>query len=221
MFERIQNQFSGDEFSGDENEDVENESDNVSEFNFESTDLDERDFSFGICRDLILNDDVDIIEHLNETDTFLFINGNPAEEADILCFEKSYIRAFYEDKNNNWFYECTGPFIRGTNDRAMSSFGDIAYIKIPIDSSGLTAFIPKVQIEKILLSSHKVYYINPMLENGIQKMITHSVSWQNSYGPQHFRNFVSANHCQSGSSILIYTLKVCRDPEKCVRSIFT
>ena len=232
MFERYRYEFSGDEFSGDEfSGDIEvmneedDDADELSEFNFEDIDINERDVNFDrTCKDLILNDDVDIVAHLNETDTFLFINGNPTDEDNILCFEKSYIRAFYEDKNNNWFYECTGPFIRDrngilTNDRSMSSFGNTTYIKIPIDSSGLTGFIPKVQIKKILLSSYKVYYINPMLENGIQKMITHSVSWQNSYGPRNRINFVSANHCQSGSSILIYTLKVCNDPERCVRSI--
>jgi hypothetical protein len=59
-----------------------------------------------------------------------------------------------------------------------------------------------------------------MIENGTQKMISHTVSWQNAYGPPGNVDYYGANHCQSGSNILIYTLKVCRDPERCVRSIF-
>ena len=226
-------EFSGDELSVNESEDNEdmdeedNDTEEIERFNFEDIDIDERDVNFNrSCKDLVLNDDVNIVAHLNEIDTFLFIKGNPSVEPEILCFEKSYLRSFLENKDDNWFYECTGPFIRDrngilTNDRSMNSFGNTAYIKIPINSYGLNCFIPKVQIEKILLSSHKVYYINPMLENGIQKMITHSVSWQNSYGPRNRRNFVSANHCQSRSGIIIYNIKVCKDPERCVRSIFT
>jgi hypothetical protein len=32
-------------------------------------------------------------------------------------------------------------------------------------------------------------------------------------------SMMSANHCQVGSNLLVYKLKVCRDPEMCVRSI--
>lgn len=33
------------------------------------------------------------------------------------------------------------------------------------------------------------------------------------------QTLVSANYCQVGSNLLVYKLKVCRDPEMCVRSI--
>jgi hypothetical protein len=104
----------------------------------------------------------------------------------------------------------------------MSSFVDYPYLKIFINDEGLLGFIPLIQIRKILVSEYRVYYINPLLdENGNQKMITHTVTWQNSYGPRLNMNYQSANHCQRGSNILIYTLKVCRDPERCILSIMT
>jgi hypothetical protein len=162
----------------------------------------------------------------------LFINGNPAEiGASILCFDKNTIRQFLENKNDNWFYECDGPFLTETdpitgeeivtNDRSMRSIVNFPYIKIFLNEEGLTGFVPLIQIRKLLSSNHKVYYIYPMIENGTQKMISHTVSWQNAYGPPQNRNNISANHCQAGSNILIYTLKVCRDPERCVKSIIS
>ena len=169
-----------------------------------------------------MNDEKNITAHLNETDTFLFINNQPDNGLyDMFCFEKSYIQNILNNKNGNWFYECNGPFIRGTNDRSMNSFINFPYIKLPLNNEGLNGFIPLNQIRSILSSDNKVYYIYPFLQNGSQKMITHSVSWQNSYGPLSQRDFVSANHCQSGSSILIYNLKVCKDSERCVRSFLT
>ena len=52
-------------------------------------------------------------------------------------------------------------------------------------------------------------------------MITHSIGWKVAYGPSQNigRAMVSANHCQYGSSILVYTLKLCKDPERCIKSL--
>ena len=207
--------------SGDVEDDVEDDEDDFDDDDvFEESYLDERNIDFNTCRDLYMTDDIDITTHLNETDTFLFINSSGVNGVyDMFCFEKSYIRNILNNKNDNWFYECNGPIIPGTNDRRMTSFVDFPYIKIPIDTDGLTGFIPILKIQQILTSNKKVYYINPMLENGIQKMITHSVTWQNSLGPRNQMDLVSANHCQAGSSILVYTLKICKDAERCVRSI--
>ena len=209
----------------DEVEDVEDEEDveaeqDLTPFIFENTqDIDERNMTFNKCNDIYMNEEKNITSHLQETDTFLFINSKPDNGVyDIFCFEKSYIQNILNNKNDNWFYECDGPFIAGADDRTMSSFVNFPYIKIPLNMEGLNGFIPLNQIRSILTTNNKVYYIYPFLVNGVQKMITHSVSWQNSYGPQYQRDFVSANHCQGGSSILIYNLKVCRDPELCARS---
>jgi hypothetical protein len=191
-------------------------------FEFDSQDIDERTFDFTTCKDIILDENQDIAEYLSETDTFLFINGNPNElGSNIICFSKDYLRQFIQNKDDNWFYECDG-LLLPSGDRSMSSFVDYPYLKIFINDEGLLGFIPLIQIRKILVSEYRVYYINPLLdENGNQKMITHTVTWQNSYGPRLNMNYQSANHCQRGSNILIYTLKVCRDPERCILSIMT
>jgi ankyrin repeat protein len=216
----------------DFNMETDEDEDEEEDFDFEEAeDINENNFTFDTCKDLILDENVNIVEHLNETDTFLFINGNPSQiGASILCFDKNTIRQFLENKNDNWFYECDGPFLTETdpitgeeivtNDRSMRSIVNFPYIKIFLNEEGLTGFVPLIQIRKLLSSNHKVYYIYPMIENGTQKMISHTVSWQNAYGPPGNVDYYGANHCQSGSNILIYTLKVCRDPERCVRSIF-
>ena len=91
------------------------------------------------------------------------------------------------------------------------------YIKMPANETGkrdvLNAFIPLVQLKKILKRNHKIYYIE------FEKDITHSIGWKNSFGPSRHANWVGANHCQGGSNILLYTLKVCRDPVRCIKSL--
>jgi hypothetical protein len=177
----------------------------------EADDVDERNVTNTTCSDLYtLEDDKNIIEHLNEEDTFLFINRGSTNDFDILCFQKSYIQNIIRDINNTWFYECTGQYSR---------FIDVPYIKIPIDNTGLNGFIPLSQLVTLLSRNNRIYYIYPLLENGVQKMIPLTATWQNSYGPIENRRYVSANHCQDGSNILIYTLKLCTNPERCIRSI--
>ena len=217
--ERFFDENSDDENLGDIDDNV------VDTFEFEETlDIDENTIPNTTCNDLyMLDDDVNILEHLHKNDTFLFVNKGPDNVFDVLCFEKSYIEAIIADRNNNWFYECTGPFITRngvqSNTRSMSSFNPIPYIKIPISNDGLNGFVPVVQIKKLLRSNAKIYYIYPFLDNdGTQKMVTHTSTWQNAYSRD--RSYVSANHCQSGTSILVYTLKLCRDPVRCVKSLF-
>ena len=170
----------------------------------------------------MLDDSVNILEYLSESDTFLFVSKNPLVGAgfDVLCFEKSSIEYIIKDKNN-WFYECTGP-IRPPDPqinlpagtKSAGIYDRETYIKIPADeTTGLNAFIPLVQLQKIFKRNHKIYYIE------FEKDITHSISWKNSFGPSRHANWVSANHCQGASNIFVYTLKVCRDPVRCIKSL--
>ena len=190
----------------------------INAFEFEeAVDIDEALIPNTTCTDFYTGeDDKNIIDHLTETDTFLFISTGPSNEFDVLCFEKNYIENILSNKNDNWFYECIGPIIGETNDRSMSILNPESYIKIPLNSDGLNGFVPLIQLKKLLLSSNKIFYIYPYLENGVQKIITHSTTWKNAYGPE--PDWISANHCQSGSSILVYTLKLCRDPVRCIKS---
>ena len=181
-------------------------------------DIDENTFTNTTCKDLIMQDDsVNILEHLSESDTFLFVSKNPLFGAgfDVLCFEKSSIESIIKDKNN-WLYECTGPIkptLHDPNAKSAGIYDRETYVKLPNDETGLNAFIPLIQLKKILKRNHKIYYIE------FEKDITHSIGWKNSFGPSRHANWVGANHCQGKSNILVYTLKVCRDPVRCIKSL--
>ena len=162
------------------------------------------------------DDSKNILEHLSEdADTFLFVSKNPLVGFDVLCFEKSSIEYIIKDKNN-WLYECTGPIkptLHDPNAKSAGIYDRETYVKLPNDETGLNAFIPLIQLKKILKRNHKIYYIE------FEKDITHSIGWKNSFGPSRHANWVGANHCQGGSNILLYTLKVCRDPVRCIKSL--
>ena len=180
---------------------------------FEQTDdIDERDMNIEgqTCRDVILSDDIPIQEYLETADTFLFINKSSTD--DILCYEKSYIETILDNKSN-WFYECTGRLLDDGNRAIQVGNENDAYIKLPLYKDGLNGFIHLSQVRRLLESDNRIYYVYP---DDID--ITHSISWVNAFGPDHQRNWVSANHCQVGSKLLIYKLKICRDPERCLTS---
>ena len=178
----------------------------------ETDDIDERDMNIQdqTCRDVILNDDMQIQEYLEEADTFLLIHKSSTD--DILCYEKSYIEKILRDKAN-WFYECIGDLL-DNGDRVMN-FGNEndAYIKLPLYKDGLNGFIHLSQMRRLLQSDNRIYYVYP--DN--DKDITHSAAWVNVFGTN--PNWVSANHCQVGSKLLVYKLKICTDPERCLRSL--
>ena len=183
------------------------------QFQFEETDdIDERDINIEgqTCRDVILNDDMQIQQYLADGDTFLLIHKSSTD--DILCYEKSYIETILSDKGN-WFYECIGDLLH--NGNRVMNFGNEndAYIKLPLYKDGLNGFIHLSQMRRLLQSDNRIYYVYP--DN--DKDITHSAAWVNVFGTN--PNWVSANHCQVGSKLLVYKLKICTDPERCLRSL--
>jgi hypothetical protein len=178
----------------------------------ETDDIDERHIQYQTCRDVVLNDDYPIEEYLREADTFLLIHKSSTD--DILCYEKSYIESILNNKNN-WFYECIGRLLDSGNRTIQVGNENDAYIKLPIYKDGLNGFIHLSQVIRLLESDNRIYYVYP--DN--DKDITHSISWKNAFGPDHMRNWISANHCQVGSKLLVYKLKICRDPERCLRSL--
>lgn len=178
----------------------------------ETDDIDERNIQYQTCRDVVLNDDYPIEEYLREADTFLFIHNSSTD--DILCYEKSYIENILNNKDN-WFYECIGRLLDNGNRAINVGNENDAYIKLPIYKDGLNGFIHLSQVIRLLESDNRIYYVYP--DN--DKDITHSISWKNAFGPDHLRNWISANHCQLGSKLLVYKLKICRDPERCLRSL--
>jgi uncharacterized protein YjbI with pentapeptide repeats len=169
------------------------------------------------CQDLIGMMEESSDEFIKAEHAFLMIVLGANNENDVLCYDLDSIDKFYKNYNDGWFYECTGNLILGTQDKAMSKFGETPYVKIPIGMDGQNAFIPANQVakmmEKISTDGAKVFYVVPHLDvDGAQQLITHTVSYKNaSYKTS---DFVSSNHCQAGSSILVYDIKMC-DGEKC------
>ena len=156
------------------------------------------------CNDLYTFDNPSLIEFLEEENSILLINPGLSQNMDILCFTNEYIIQIIKDIYNNWFYDCN-----------IDTGNSTTYVKIPINKDGLNGFISLYQLIRLLNNDSIIYYIIPQLENREQKMITKSATFLNKYSKYPY--YVSANHCQDGSNILIYDLKICGG-DKCVIS---
>lgn len=199
----------------EQDEEMNNEREEEDETELLEIEIDERIFENEKCFDFSMYDSIDILDHLKEKDTFLFVNKGSEtriENFDILCFSYDELTNILEDKNNR-FLECFGEL--------NYNYKPTIYVKLPIDKEGLNGFFPIKKLESVLWSDYRVYYIVPKVnEFNNQKMVNYSISWINAYGPPSERNYVSANHCQEGSNILIYDIKICKNPEKCIYTLF-
>ena len=203
----------------------------VNAFKFEEFDIDERLITAVTCFDFIEDGQVDIENYLNEDESFILINKGSADgDIDIIGYSKEQIRNLISDKSN-WFYECTGDpetniwiFDGQGNrtpnfDKPMGTYGDTPYIKIFINSTGyIHAFIPLIQIKKLLQSKHKIYYIET------SGYFSHSINYDNSWyrilnpGTPPYPT-IGSNHCQYGTGITTYNLRICKNPERCIKSL--
>ena len=174
------------------------------------------------CFDFSMYDEQEISTYLNDPDAFIFVTKDLEDNiGDAFCFSKETLRNIIND-DDKWLYECGGPYIRGTQDRTQGvGVIDFPYVKIPIDrEGGFNAYIPLYKLNIILNTNDKIFYIVPMMQDGIQKMITHTINRKLYLGRNITQtDYFGANHCQNGSSILVYDVKVCRDPERCITSI--
>ena len=175
------------------------------------------------CFDIIMQTSEVIDEFLSNNDVFILINGlNNISDNDIMCYNKELLKNSLIDKSN-WFYECIGKFIPNTRDKSLSSFSpeNSPYIKLTIKGDGFNGFFRKKDIEIIFNEQKiKIFYIIPLLdENNLQKTLTHTIDWTNSYGDKSQRNFVSSNHCQYGSNVMLYTFGICKNTQTCVKSL--
>lgn len=93
--------------------------------------------------------------------------------------------------------ECPGNILENNNKTMEFARNENnAFIKLPLN---IDSFIPLIQVRKIIGSDDRIYYI--YLDN--QNEITHSISWTNAFGPTEHRDWLSANHCQIGSNLLV------------------
>ncbi len=207
----------------------EDENETETPINFEGINYDESRLKT-TCQDLIMFDEKEITEHLNEEGAVILINRGSGSESDsdILCFDRETLSTFYNDKNDGWFYPCTGNLmwnrkndrfgtIELSNDRSAGEIFRKPYVKLPVNMEGMNAFISARELYSMIHSSKNIFYIEPKVDiHGTQISFTHTITWKNVYGEP---SWVSANHCQSGSNILVYEIKVCNNPETCIRSI--
>ena len=189
--------------------------------NFDETSLPNEYF------DIIEQTNMNIMEIMNENPDMILIickTSDEITEHDIMCYDRSRIESMITSKSNH-FYKCNGAFIPNTNDKSLSNIGDITYVSFPINDSGMNGFFNSQNIEFLINPENgRVFYIAPHMvrsEDGKQEqqIITHSIDWQNAYGPIDERNFVGSNHCQYGSSIAIYEIIICANIETCVLSL--
>jgi len=102
-----------------------------------------------------------------------------------------------------YFYECTF-------DSTGFKGGNQTYLSFPTHQEII--YLPIEDVYKLVLH-HKIVHIVPMMEDGVHKKILFSATFKNVHGDVKQRDYVSANHCQEGSDIMIYTLVYGQGPQ--------
>ena len=131
----------------------------------------------------------------------------------IFCYTRSDLDQLLSNQSEFWFFECQGksiPFercIHNNNttltceDKSLDKIGKDVYVKIPIDLTGLNGLVHIEQILSMLSSDHQIF----ILKN-TEKSFTHTISWKNVQKNYRLYDFVSANHCQYGSNMIIFEI---------------
>ena len=179
--------------------------------------IDENDFP-STCTDIFLQSEEEINDILTLND-YILINvvvNNIITSSN--CISKENILKYYNEKEDNHYYECLGALLQ--EGKALTSFSDRnnPYIKLPLNGN---YFIPKNSYVKLLNDNYKIYYIVPYMENGINKHLSHTIDWNNSYNSIGQRAFASADHCQNGSGKYVHRVAFCKDTIACIRSIIS
>lgn len=165
----------------------------------------------GKCFDFVEYDQIEVKDYLlgNPEDHIVLVNIG---ERKALCFSRSRLVEILNDRSSR-FIECVGREIEG-GDRSFVGI-DIRtaprYIRIPADESGLNVFIPEKNVKQAIRSDEKIFCIVPLLftkgrEKGIQAYLTHTVT---EAVFKREEDFVSANHCQKGSNLLLSKFVKC------------
>jgi hypothetical protein len=152
-------------------------------------------------------------------DSNKFILIIPGEEYisddEILCFSENSINKIIRNYRE-WLIECTGQQLmddqgQPTDDKSVQiKESPEFYVGLPIDSDGMLGFVDIRQVKTLtylVKNGLNFCYLVPTDE-----MISHTVSLKNVYG--NYPDWVSANHCQRGSNILIYNIEIC-DGQNC------
>ena len=195
----------------------------ISRCMFNAIDVDENKLP-ETCNDIIDATTYTIESIIDEKIVFVGPNdtGNWRTD-DIMCYDKDVLNDIINDVGNK-FYNCIGDFIANTNDKKLGFYSpeNEPYIKFPVNIEGFNGFFAHNDMTHMYRCTQfcKLFYIVPKLdENGVQMSFTHSIDWNNAFAPPDEQSRISANHCQSGSNILLYTFAICKDIKKCVKSL--
>lgn len=118
---------------------------------------------------------------------------------DAIGFDIQYLISIFNNQDDNWFFKCENKQIKGTNNMRPVKTGK-PYCAIPINKDGMKGLVSVDKIE-YLIKTHRffnqIYFIKYI------DTFTHTISHKNT---THNANYVSSNHCQAGSTYMVYEL---------------
>ena len=95
----------------------------------------------------------------------------------------------------------------------ITMVGDTYYAGIVVDTQGFKLYIDVRELKSLLIlldNGAKAFYLEPKLDQSGQEVsFSHTISFKNAYPSLEIPNLVSANHCQSGSAIMISQICIC------------
>jgi hypothetical protein len=156
------------------------------------------DPSIRTCSDIInLEPEVNIIEFLKDLDALIFLRDSKFS----MCYTKDHLQRIINDKDQ-WLYEClgreTGRSARGV-EKAMTNF-DLRYPYGLFPVGDFSVMIPIQRLNQVVRDKHRVYH---MVKTGdVTTTITHGTLLSDG-------SYVSSNHCQGGSNLIVYNLVLC------------
>jgi hypothetical protein len=148
--------------------------------------------------DVMMVSDVDIAEWLQEDpDNLVFLC-----DEEIICLHKSYVLLYYNDKDDNWFYECTEPTMSPSSLKR-----DNPYIGLPLSKSQhQKRYISEDTLASLLFeNTSQIYEVkrdSHIDDDGrrIFAQFNYTATYKNVHGEA---NYVSSNHCQGQTQILL------------------
>jgi len=147
---------------------------------------------FTMVHDIIMYTDVPESEWFKDKDNYAMIL--PGEEQIVIGLSKEYLVFLYNDSDNNWFYECADNDITDTEDKQPVPKGD-PYCAITVDKEGMKGLVPVSQLSYVLQQEERKYVINH------KGSFSYTISFNNT---TRNADYVSTNHCQRGSTYLVY-----------------
>ena len=146
-------------------------------------------------------------EFLSNDETFILVLDSDT----LVCYNVEELLKIASNYKN-WLLECKGEMIPNTQDRSMNQFSRSGpfYVGITVDETERKAFVDVLEVLKIVQlvrnEGVKIFYVKPKMIHTTsgapeELYITHTASYTNVFGPA---DYVSTNHCQAGSSILVY-----------------